>query len=186
MDSTIYLPLENGNLILTKNFRCMIPNRGKFTKRAFGIGFYIKRYTEYCIRFLILILFFIPIHPETPKEYMQEYIHLKNTLKTSKNHSKICHILKCDIRKFLILLIILFYLTLYPKNNGQKSFVTHKANYMLFEKQWKGLPLGNVTSQLFSNIYLNELDQYVKHNLGRGVMFVIVTILLLCLIQDIF
>lgn len=27
----------------------------------------------------------------------------------------------------------------------------------------KGIPLGNVTSQLFANIYLNELDQYVKH-----------------------
>ncbi len=30
----------------------------------------------------------------------------------------------------------------------------------------KGLPLGNVTSQLFANIYLNELDQYAKHALG--------------------
>ena len=29
----------------------------------------------------------------------------------------------------------------------------------------KGLPLGNVTSQLFANIYLNELDQYIKHQL---------------------
>ena len=29
----------------------------------------------------------------------------------------------------------------------------------------KGLPLGNVTSQLFANVYLNELDQYVKHTL---------------------
>ena len=28
-----------------------------------------------------------------------------------------------------------------------------------------GLPLGNVTSQLFANIYLNELDKFVKHNL---------------------
>ena len=26
-----------------------------------------------------------------------------------------------------------------------------------------GLPLGNYTSQMFANIYLNELDQYVKH-----------------------
>lgn len=26
-----------------------------------------------------------------------------------------------------------------------------------------GLPIGNLTSQLFSNVYLNELDQYVKH-----------------------
>jgi len=29
----------------------------------------------------------------------------------------------------------------------------------------KGLPLGNVSSQLFANIYLNELDQFAKHSL---------------------
>jgi len=28
--------------------------------------------------------------------------------------------------------------------------------------QRKGLPIGNLTSQIFANIYLNELDQYVK------------------------
>lgn len=30
----------------------------------------------------------------------------------------------------------------------------------------KGLPIGNITSQFFANVYLNELDQYVKHKLG--------------------
>lgn len=29
----------------------------------------------------------------------------------------------------------------------------------------KGLPIGNYTSQCFANIYLNELDQYAKHQL---------------------
>ncbi len=29
----------------------------------------------------------------------------------------------------------------------------------------KGMPIGNLTSQMFANIYLNELDQYVKHEL---------------------
>lgn len=29
-----------------------------------------------------------------------------------------------------------------------------------------GIPIGNYTSQYFANIYLNELDQYCKHNLG--------------------
>ncbi|MBI4017166.1 MAG: group II intron reverse transcriptase domain-containing protein [Candidatus Aenigmarchaeota archaeon] len=29
----------------------------------------------------------------------------------------------------------------------------------------KGMPLGNWTSQFFANIYLNELDQFVKHTL---------------------
>lgn len=27
----------------------------------------------------------------------------------------------------------------------------------------KGIPIGNLTSQIFSNIYLNELDRFVKH-----------------------
>lgn len=29
-----------------------------------------------------------------------------------------------------------------------------------------GLPIGNLTSQLFSNVYLNEMDQYIKRELG--------------------
>lgn len=29
----------------------------------------------------------------------------------------------------------------------------------------KGMPLGNLTSQFFANVYLNELDQFVKHDL---------------------
>lgn len=30
----------------------------------------------------------------------------------------------------------------------------------------RGIPIGNVTSQVFANIYLNELDRFVKHRLG--------------------
>jgi len=33
------------------------------------------------------------------------------------------------------------------------------------EGQRKGIPIGNLTSQLFANIYLNELDQFIKHRL---------------------
>lgn len=29
----------------------------------------------------------------------------------------------------------------------------------------RGIPIGNLTSQLFANLYLNELDQYLKHRL---------------------
>ena len=29
----------------------------------------------------------------------------------------------------------------------------------------KGMPIGNLTSQIFSNIYLHELDRYVRHTL---------------------
>ena len=30
----------------------------------------------------------------------------------------------------------------------------------------KGIPVGNLTSQLFANVYLNVLDDYIKHELG--------------------
>lgn len=39
-------------------------------------------------------------------------------------------------------------------------------NKSLFGKNnERGLPIGNLTSQFFANIYLNELDQFVKHTL---------------------
>lgn len=40
------------------------------------------------------------------------------------------------------------------------------AHKSLFNaKKNKGLPIGNLTSQFFSNVYLNPLDQFVKHTL---------------------
>ena len=30
----------------------------------------------------------------------------------------------------------------------------------------RGLPIGNLSSQFFANIYLNELDQFIKHKIG--------------------
>ena len=36
---------------------------------------------------------------------------------------------------------------------------------MKIEKIQFGIPIGNYTSQFFANIYLNELDQYIKHTL---------------------
>ena len=39
----------------------------------------------------------------------------------------------------------------------------HKS--LLNTKKNTGLPIGNLTSQFFANVYLNELDQFVKHRL---------------------
>ena len=47
--------------------------------------------------------------------------------------------------------------TLFAKLPAEKSlFKISKGN---------GLPIGNLTSQFFANVYLNELDQFVKHKL---------------------
>jgi retron-type reverse transcriptase len=43
-----------------------------------------------------------------------------------------------------------------------QSVPPHKS---LFGKINCGLPIGNLTSQFFANVYLNELDQFIKHSL---------------------
>jgi len=43
-----------------------------------------------------------------------------------------------------------------------QSVPPHKS---LFGKNNCGLPIGNLTSQFFANIYLNKLDQFIKHSL---------------------
>ena len=42
---------------------------------------------------------------------------------------------------------------------------SNKANFEMEREITKGMPLGNLTSQFFANIYLNELDYFVKHKL---------------------
>ena len=48
-----------------------------------------------------------------------------------------------------------------------KSSYDHKVHKNLFDFRLTGIPIGNLTSQLFANIYLNELDQFVKHQLRK-------------------
>jgi len=44
-----------------------------------------------------------------------------------------------------------------------KTIPPHKSLFKVPKDQ--GLPIGNLTSQFFANVYLNELDQFVKHQL---------------------
>ncbi len=44
-----------------------------------------------------------------------------------------------------------------------KDIPSHKSLFKIPKGQ--GLPIGNLTSQFFANVYLNELDQFVKHKL---------------------
>ena len=44
-----------------------------------------------------------------------------------------------------------------------KQLPTHKSLWNT--PNHKGLPIGNLTSQFFSNVYLNSMDQFIKHHL---------------------
>jgi len=49
-------------------------------------------------------------------------------------------------------------------SHNEMKISAHVENSYYFEQK-KGIPIGNLTSQLFSNIYLNDLDYFVKNSL---------------------
>lgn len=88
--------------------------------------------------------------------------------KVSKNNTKQCHILKCDIKKFFHSINQEVLLKILEKHiNDKDIFNLLREIIASFNsgKSGTGLPLGNLTSQLFANVYLNELDQFAKHKL---------------------
>ena len=93
-------------------------------------------------------------------KYIQK-IYKENS--SNKNKHKIKYCLKLDIRKF------------YPSIDT--SILKYKFSRMVKNKDtlWlintiidshdKGLPIGNYTSQWFSNFYLTDLDMFILHNI---------------------
>lgn len=93
----------------------------------------------------------------------------KFTRLISKNYARECWVLKLDIKKFFYSVDHIILKKLIAKRVKDENIVW-LINQVIdsFPKEarlLKGIPLGNLTSQIFANIYLNELDQFVKHKL---------------------
>ncbi|MEI8339071.1 MAG: reverse transcriptase domain-containing protein [bacterium] len=86
----------------------------------------------------------------------------------SCNHTKTVWVLKCDIKKFFasidhnVLLKILFE---YIPDEDIRGLLQKIVGSFHSTHAGVGLPLGNLTSQLLVNIYMNKFDQFAKHKL---------------------
>lgn len=88
--------------------------------------------------------------------------------KVSKNRTRTCYVLKCDIRKFFASVdhaILKDILGSHIPDTGTRWLLGVVIDSFSSGTSGKGLPLGNLTSQLLVNIYMNEFDQFVKHKL---------------------
>lgn len=88
--------------------------------------------------------------------------------RVSRNNTMRCFVLKADVKHYFetvrhdILLSLL-----------KRKITDEKVLWLIKEIldnhdsscHGRGMPLGNLTSQFFANVYLNELDQFVKHDL---------------------
>lgn len=90
--------------------------------------------------------------------------------KVSKNHTRTIWVLKCDIKKFFASVdqeILLTILKRHIKDVDVIDLIKRVTDSFQTTAKGKGLPLGNLTSQLLVNVYMNEIDQYVKHKLRQ-------------------
>jgi len=84
----------------------------------------------------------------------------------SKNNTRTCWVLKCDIRKFFANIDHATLMEMLASHIPDQKILTllkEVVDSFSSVAPGVGLPLGNLTSQLFVNIYMNEFDQFMKH-----------------------
>ena len=91
--------------------------------------------------------------------------------KVSQNNTQPCYVLKCDVKKFFDTVdhdILIALIEQRVKDEDAQWLIREIiGSYTSRPKKLdrKGIPIGNLTSQLFANVYMNELDQFIKHKL---------------------
>ena len=87
--------------------------------------------------------------------------------KQSKNYCKSCWALKIDIKKFFHSIDhqILLKLLSNKVSDPKAIWLLGQVVESFHSSPNKGMPLGNLTSQLFANIYLDPLDRFIKHKM---------------------
>ncbi len=88
--------------------------------------------------------------------------------KASQNNTRNCYILKADIKHYFDNVDHNILITLLQRKIKDKKLINLiriiLSNHQTRNRR-KGMPLGNFTSQFFANIYLDELDWFIKHKL---------------------
>ncbi len=88
--------------------------------------------------------------------------------KVSCNNTRTVWVLKCDIRKFFASIdheVLIETLARYVDDPRIMDLLREIIGSFSSTRLGVGLPLGNLTSQLFVNVYMNDFDQFVKHTL---------------------
>ena len=96
---------------------------------------------------------------EKLKVYIKDETILKmieniiNTTNDEKNNQKIKNLIQNEKEK------------LYKTNNRQFKEKCKELDNIPFYEKGKGIPIGNMTSQIFAIFYLNDLDHFIKEKL---------------------
>lgn len=90
---------------------------------------------------------------------MQEYLRIAD-----KEYEEVW-VLKCDIKKFFFSVDRKILYNLIKRKIKDKHFLRLTKKIIFYDDEKVSIPIGNYTSQIYANIYLNELDRFIKQSL---------------------
>ena len=159
------------NTFITDSYSC---RKGKGTHYGIKrLGKHIRQETKnYSKNTYVLKMdiqgYFMNINRDVLLKITNDVLNKMSTNYISKHSKqKWIEILDFDFIKYLSEVIILLDPTLNCKIRSKKSEWKGlpKSKSLFHTNSNCGLPIGNLTSQLLSNVYLNVLDQYIKREL---------------------
>ena len=92
-------------------------------------------------------------------------LYVQNTMRHCKKIWGEYYILKMDVAKYFDNINKNILLNILKRKIKERKLLWLIQEILYAQKREKGLEIGNYTSQTFANIYLNEVDQYIKHKL---------------------
>lgn len=90
---------------------------------------------------------------------------LQKYMRVMKRSNDNYFIVKCDVRKFFYNIDKDILFSIMRKHISDKNLLDFTVKLIFDDECDIGIPIGNYTSQFFANIYLNELDHYIKEEL---------------------
>ncbi len=85
--------------------------------------------------------------------------------KVSKNNTRNCYVFKADVKHYFDEVSHSILINILRKKINDEKLISLVIKVLRNHSDKVGMPLGNMTSQFFANVYLNELDQFVKNEL---------------------
>ena len=85
--------------------------------------------------------------------------------KVSQNHHQAAFVLKADIKHYFENVNHHVLLAIIKKKIKDPKVIWLIKTILSHYSAERGMPLGNLTSQFFANVYLHELDYFIKHRL---------------------
>lgn len=91
--------------------------------------------------------------------------YIQDAMRKAKRKWGDYYIVKTDVAKYFDSIDKNILISILERKIKDEKLMWLIKEILFTQKREKGIEIGNYTSQIFANIYLNEVDQYIKHEL---------------------